>query len=150
MKLFIEQPNLVVRCNPHSARIWSIGRPRPEHRRNLPRVHRLVITPNETGWQGDDIVSDFFGMVVLENFLRKERPQWRHSTIRRHLRSMVQDGGWLNDMVRLRDGADHMKLALPMQGECSRLAKECYRSACIGPFAVRLEQWAAGQAPSQV
>ena len=144
MKLFIEQPDLVVRCNPHSARIWSIGRPRPEHRRTLPRAHRLVIMPNDCGWRGNDIVTDYFGMVVLENFLRRERPQWRHSTIRRHLRSTVTDGGWLNDMCRVRDAADDMQVALPWVGECSWLMRECYRSACIGPFAVRLEQMAAG------
>lgn len=147
MKLYIEQPDIVVRVNPHSARIWAIGRPRPEHRRTLPRVHRLVVTPNDCGWSGDQIVADYFTLVTLENFLRRERPQWRHSTIRRHLRSMVH-GAWLNDMHRIRDAADHMQVALPWVGECSWLMRECYRSACIGPFAVRLEQMAAGQAPS--
>ncbi len=150
MKLYIAQADLVVRCNPHSARIWAIGRPRPEHRRTLPQAHKLIVTPNDCGWSGDDVVTDYFGMVTLENFLRCERPQWRHSTIRRHLRAMVQDGGFMGDMLRLRDGADHMQIALPWVGECEWLAKECYRSAFVGPIAVRLEQVAAGQAPSQV
>lgn len=144
MRLYLSEPDLVVRCNPFTARIWSIGRPRPEHRRNLPRAHRLVIMPNETRFEGEDVVADYATMVALENFLRRERPQWRHATIRRHLRSMVQDGGWLNDMHRIRDAADHMELGLPMQGECSWLVKECARSASIGPIAVRLEQSAAG------
>lgn len=143
MKLFIEQADIVVRVNPFNARIWAIGRPRPEHRRALPRVQRLVILPNETGWQGDAVVGDYATLVALENWLRKERPQWRHSTIRRHLRSMVH-GAWLNDQLRIRDAADDMQVALPWVGECSWLMRECYRSACIGPFAVRLEQMAAG------
>lgn len=150
MRLYIAHPDIVVRVNAFSARIWAIGRARPEHRRILPRVQRLVIMPNETAWSGDDVVGDYATLVMVENWLRKERPQLRHSTIRRHLRAMTCDGGFLGDMLRLRDGADHMALALPWVGECSWLAKECARSARIGLLAVRLERMAASQAPSQV
>lgn len=143
MNLYLYDPDIVVRLNPVSARISGFSRTTESSRRDLPRASGFIVMPNETGWRGDDVVIDYFTMVALENWLRKDRSRLQHSTIRRHLRSMVQDGGFLNDMLRLRDAADRMALGLPWQGECEWLAKECGRSAALGPVAVKLEQCSA-------
>lgn len=143
MNLYLYDPDIVVRLNPVSARVSGFKRATESNRRDLPRAKGFIVMPNETGWKGDDVVIDYFTMVALENWLRKDRSRLRHRTIRRHLRSMVHDGGFLNDMLRIRDAADTMTLGLPWQGECEWLAKECGRSAALGPVAVRLERCSA-------
>lgn len=140
MRVYVRDAQLLVRCNPVDARIYGVASAGPVAPPDTVAVRGMIAVPNRTGWRGDYMLIDYFAVVWLENYLRDRHPEQRTETVRRRLRSMVRCGGHLGDMLLLRDGADRAEAALPWQGECEWLMKECARSASVGPFLVRLER----------
>ncbi|MBL4641627.1 MAG: hypothetical protein JKX86_07375 [Verrucomicrobiales bacterium] len=140
LQVHLAEPQLLLQVNPVDGRISKIITAKHPPSDSM-SARGVIAMPNSTGWDGDFLVVDYFEMVVLENFMRDRRPDLKHSTIRRHLRQFV-NGAYLNDMHRLRDGADVMELGLPWQGECEWLAKECARSAQVGRQMALVHRWA--------
>ena len=140
LAVHLAEPNLLMRVNPVDGRISGISTAKHPPAGAV-SARGVIAMPNSTGWDGDFLVIDYFAMVLLENFMRDRSPRLQHSTIRRHLRRFV-NGAYLNDMQRLRDGADVRKLGLPWQGECEWLAKECFRSVEVGRQMALVHRWA--------
>lgn len=130
MLVHIHTARMVLQVNPYDGRIWGAGRAGASPPGNAVPVRGLIATPCDSGFEGDHLKIDYYGLVTVENWMRGQYPRLRHSTVRRRLRRFVS-GPFLNDLLKLRDGIDHKEMALVPWGEGLWLVKEAARSAWV-------------------
>ena len=131
MLVHIHGARMALLVNPYDGRIWGAGRAGASPLSNAVPVRGLIATPSDTGFEGNYLKIDYYGLVAVENWMREQHPRLRHSTIRRRLRKFVS-GPFLSDLLKLRDGIDRKEMALVPWGEGLWLVKEAARSAWVG------------------
>lgn len=89
----------------------------------------MISTAWTPSFDGEWLEIDFYGLVHLEAWLTRRHPHYGADAIRRRLRSLVKDGGFMTDMLRLLDAALAHEWTEPV-GELAWLAEQV-RTSCI-------------------